>query len=184
VLWVSNDSARMENGTYTGIVVRNSSKGIEAPIQRVPSDIVHTGSWPYEWKLYSAGTLRQAMIEFRLDQLSSLPGPLRTVEFTYWARREPAIVIREQQVNINHKTRAQVFAWSPSDGFFETDSSHVLDYAYFDSEIGTHTIAPVLASNKFDHAGEINAMGIEIVGEAQGSPTMDAFVNFVMLTVR
>ena len=33
-------------------------------------------------------------------------------------------------------------------------------------------------------AGEINAMGIEIVGAASGSPTMDAFVNFVMLTVR
>jgi hypothetical protein len=184
VLWVSNDLARMENGTYTGIVVHYTSEGREAPIRRVPSDIVHTGSWPYEWKLASAGTLRQAMIEFRLDQLSSLPGSLRTVEFTYWARRAPAIVIPDPQVTINHETRALVFAWSPSDGYFDTDSPHVLDYAYFGSEIRTRTIPPVLGSKQFDHAGEVNAMGIEIVGDAQGGLAMDAFVNFVMLTVR
>jgi len=184
VLWVSSDPARMANGTYTGVAVHYTSEGSEAPIRRVPSDIVHTGSWPYEWKLASAGTLRQAMIEFRLDQLSSLPGPLRTVEFTYWARRAPTIVIPDPQVTINYETRAQVFAWSPSNGSFATDSSHVLDYAYFGSEIRTRTIPPVLGSNQFDHAGEVNAMGIKIVGAASGSPTMDAFVNFVMLTVR
>ncbi len=182
VLWVSNDPARMENGTYTGIVVHYTSERREAPIRRVPSDIVR--SWPYEWKLASAGNLPQAMIEFRLNQLSSLPGPWRTVEFTYWARRAPAFRIPDRQVTINHETRALVFAWSPSDGYFDKDSSHVLDHAYLDSEIRTRTILPVLASNKFDHAGEINAMGIEIVGAASGSTTMDAFVNFVMLTVR
>jgi hypothetical protein len=184
VLWASNDPDRMENGIYTGIQVHYTEQMRAAPIRRVPDDIFHAGSWPYEWKLESEGQLRQALIEFRLDQFSSLPGPLRNVDFTYWARRAPAFVIPDPYVAINYETRALVFARSPGAGAFATDSAHVLGYAYFASEITTRSIPAVFGSNKFDHAGQVNDMGIEIVGDAAGNPPMDAYVNFVMLTVR
>ncbi len=184
VLWASNDPERMENGTYTGIQAHYTEQMRAAPIRRVPDDLFHAGSWPYEWKLASAGQLRQAMIEFRLDQFSALPGSLRHVDFTYWARRAPGFEIPDPYLAINYETRALVFARSPGAGFFDTDSAHVLDYAYFASEITTRTIPAVFGRNKFDHAGQVNAMGIEIVGDAAGTPPMDAYVNFVMLTVR
>jgi hypothetical protein len=184
ILWVSNDPERMENGTHTGVQVHYRSDASPAPIRRVPDDLYHGGSWPYEWKIASAGQLRQALIEFRLDQFSDLPGTLRTVDFTYWARRASAIQIPDPQVAVNYETRALAFAWEPTSGAFDTDSTHVLDYAYFLGDITTYTIPAVFGVNAFNHQGGANVMGIEIIGDGTGTPPMDAYVNFVMLTVR
>lgn len=42
----------------------------------------------------------------------------------------------------------------------------------------------MFGANDFDHRGGANVMGIEIIRDGTGTPPMDAYVNFVMLTVR
>ena len=159
ILWYSNDSARLANGTYTGIEA--FSLGAAAPISRT----FDGAGWPYQWTITPSPTGQQlstVRLQFLLNQF---PSPLRRIRYE--------VRVRRAQI-IDDTTWFNVSAFSPTE-LINTGEVLLLrnwQRRYLE-------VLPIVG-NYFNTSGGVNEMYLGVRGFDTGD-LMD--VNYVLLRV-